>query len=349
MLNPLILQEFDNDQRREVVNTRQRFSALRDAEARVVAARGSMVWVRSKGAEYLARSYYEKSGIRKQTSLGPRSEKTEKLKLEFERNRQEAAGRLKTVSAAIDRQAGINRALGLGRVPLLSARILRALDRTGTLGAGLRVVGTHAIFAYEAVAGVMLDPALTTTGDIDFLMDSRGGLRFVVSDEIPEKSLLRVIASVDRSFERTRQSYRAQNADGFLVDLIKPMRNPPWTNEDSQLAGGKADDLTASEIAGLVWLENAPAFEATGIDERGYPVRLVTPDPRVWAAHKLWVSTQFDRDPVKNRRDAAQARAVAALVTQYLPHLPYAGEDLKMLPKEVFERAADLFAAGAPI
>jgi hypothetical protein len=344
MLKPLILSELNNDQRREFVNTQQRFAAYLYAQARAEAVRGSMSWARSKGTEYLARSYYDKSGLRKQTSLGPRSESTEKLKAEFERGRDEAQQRFKDITAALGRQAAINRALGLGRVPLISARILRALDRTGTLGAGLRVVGTHAMFAYEAAAGVMVDAGLTTTGDIDLLIDTRGGLRFVISDDIAEKSLLSVLKSVDKSFAKTAHPYRAENAEGYMVDLIKPMRDPPWKHDSPQLGGAGADDLTAAEITGLVWLENAPLFEAIAIDEKGQPLRIVAADPRVWAAHKLWVSRQLDRDPVKKRRDEQQAVAVGSIVRDLLPQLPYDAEALKMLPRDVYESALPLFS-----
>jgi hypothetical protein len=344
VLNSLVLNELNNDQRREFVNTQQRFSTYRDAQARVRSARGSMTWITSKGADYLARSYYDKSGLRKQTSLGPRSETTEKLKAEFERGRDETQQRFKDITAALDRQAAINRALGLGRVPLLSARILRALDRTGTLGAGLRVVGTHAIFAYEAAAGVMVDAGLTATGDIDLLIDTRGGLRFVVSDDIAEKSLLSILRSVDKSFTKTTQPYRAENAEGYMVDLIKPMRNPPWKREPAQLGGTGPGDLVASEIAGLVWLENAPSFEAMVIDEKGQPLRIVAADPRVWAAHKLWVSHQLDRDPIKKKRDEQQAIAAGAIVRDLLPQLAYNSDELKMLPRDVYENALPLFS-----
>lgn len=344
------LNSFDNDQRREFVNTQQRFAAYRDVQARVRASRGSMVWIESKGTQYLARSYYEKSGLRKQTSLGPRSEQTERTKSEFERGRDEIRQRFKEISAALDRQAAINRALGLGRVPLTGARILRAVDLTETLGSGLRVVGTNAIFAYEAAAGVMVDPGLTATGDIDFLMDSRGGLRFVVSDDVAEKSLIKLLKSVDKSFERSQHQYRAQNAQGYMVDLIKPLRNTPWQADASQVGDGGNDDLTASEIAGLVWLENAPAFESMAIDERGFPLRIVAADPRVWAAHKLWVSQQLDRDPIKKKRDEQQAITIGAVIRDFMPHLPYDGDALKMLPKDVFDNAAALFRGtlGAP-
>lgn len=345
MLNPLILKEFDNDQRREFINTQQRFSTYRDARNRLDATKGSMVWLSSKNTEYLARSYYEKSGVRKQKSLGPRSVETEAIKATYEQSRDEAKQRFAEIRAALDRQAAINRALGLGRVPLVGARILRALDATGTLGAGLRVVGTNAVFAYEAAAGVMVDAGLTATGDIDFLMDSRGGLRFVVSDEVSERSLVKVLRSIDKSFEKTARSYRAQNAQGYMVDLIKPLRDPPWKADVDQVGDGGADDLTASEITGLVWLENAPSFESMAIDERGYPLRVVAPDPRVWAAHKLWVSRQMDREPIKKRRDEQQAAAIGAIVATFLPHLPYEGDALRMLPREVFDSAAPLFAS----
>ena len=137
---------------------------------------------------------------------------------------------------------------------------------------------------------------MVDTGDIDLLVDTRGGLRFVVSDEIAERSLLTVLRSVDKSFEKSAQPYRAQNSEGYMVDLIKPMRNPPWKVEASQI-GNYNDDLTASETAGLVWLENAPAFEATVIDEKGYPLAIAAADPRVWAAHKLW----FPGEPIASR------------------------------------------------
>lgn len=336
------LQELNNDQRRELVNTQQRFMAWQDAHERLLATRGSMVWQTKKGADYLMRSYYEKSGARKQKSLGVRSEATETLKAEFERGRDEAKARFKTIDAVMDRQAAVNRAVLLGRVPLTSARIIRALDDTGALGAGIRVVGTNAIYAYEAAAGVMVDASITMTGDIDLLFDSRRGLRLVVPDAVSEQSLLQVLSSVDKSFARTKQSYRAQNADGYLVDLIKPMRNPPWKKERDSI-GETQNDLTASEIEGLVWLENAPSFEATAIDERGYPLRIIAADPRVWAIHKRWVSLRIDRDPVKKRRDAEQAEVIGAIVAIHLPHLPVQADALRMLPKAVVDDAMAIF------
>jgi hypothetical protein len=336
-------QELNNDQRREAVNSQQRYAAYREAAARLHAYRGSMVWNEIKGREYLLRSAYDKAGIRRQSSIGPRSPETEAIKSEYDRGRSEAERRLKDIKAVIARQTAINRAVGLARVPLIGAKIIRALDNTGMLGSGIRVLGTNSIYAYEAAAGVLIDPGLTSTEDIDLLLDSRGGLAFVASEKISDRSLLRLLQKVDHSFEKSRQSFRAVNRDGYLVDLIKPMRTPPWT-ADQETIGSDPRDLTAAEIEGLAWHESAPSFEAIANDEKGEPLRIIATDPRVWAAHKLWLSKRNDRDPIKRRRDEAQARTVAQLVARYLPHMPFATEQMKMLPKNVFDEAAPLFA-----
>ncbi len=336
-------QELNNDQRREAVNTQQRYAAYREVKARLDTYDGSMVWNEIKGHQYLVRSFYDKAGIRRQSSLGPRSPQTEHTKREYQRGRGEAEARLKDIKAVLERQTAINRVIGLGRVPLIGAKIIRALDATGMLGAGIRVLDTNAIYAYEAAAGVRIDPSLTTTEDIDLLFDSRGGLAFAATEDISERSLLQILRKIDRSFEKTNQTFRAVNRDGYLVDLIKPLRTPPWTS-DRDMVGKDPDDLTAAEIEGLAWHENAPAFESIAIDEKGEPLRIVATDPRVWVAHKFWLSKRSDRNAIKRKRDEAQARVIGHLVAKYLPQLPYAQQQLKMLPRRIFEDAERLFS-----
>jgi hypothetical protein len=339
----IIFQELNSDQRREAVNTQQRYGAYREAFQRNNDCRGSMGWKKTNGRDYLIRSYYGKSGIRRQTSLGLRSKTTEIIKLDYERGRLEAQKRLKDLKTVMVRQSAVNRALGLGRVPLTGAKIIRAIDEAGLLGAGIRVLGTNAIYAYEAVAGVHIDPGLTSTEDIDLLFDTRQRLSFMADDDVSQPSLLRLLQKADPSFRRSARQFQAANREGYLVDLIKPLRNPPWTKERQRI-GPDESDMTAAEIEGLAWQESAPSFEAVAIDERGEACRIVTTDPRVWAAHKLWLSKRKDREPAKRRNDAAQAHAVGQLVVQYLQHLPYVADELRMLPKRIFDAAKPLFA-----
>lgn len=337
--------ELNNDQRREVVNTRQRYQAWRAAADREYGFRGSMVWDESGGRRYLLRSFYNETGNRRQKSLGPESPETIEMKARFDRERMFAVNVRRNQDLVIERQAAINRVLGLGRVPTLTARILKLLDKRGLLGKGIRVVGTNALYAYEAACGVLLDPGLTTTEDIDLLLDTRKQLYLLGDPELPDESLLQLLKQADRSFAKTRQSFRARNDDGYMVDLIRPLPTPPWRTGSGRV--GNTDDLEAAEIEGLAWLENAPSFEQVAIDDKGFPLRIVAADPRVFAVHKHWVSLQQGRDPVKRARDRAQARTTAALVRHYLPHLPFLPEELRMIPKDVLEAAFADFQTNA--
>jgi hypothetical protein len=172
-------------------------------------------------------------------------------------------------------------------------------------------------------------------------------LAFIGPNEAEEASFLKLLQKIDRSFVRTEQSFRAMNQKGYLVDLIKPLRDPPWAKEATMIGKDPAD-ISAVEIPGLAWHESAPSFESVAIDENGSPVRIVTSDPRVYAAHKIWLSRRDDREPVKRLRDKKQAECVASLVSTYLPQLPFSDDQLMMLPKDVVDHARPLFAAAAP-
>ncbi len=331
----------NNDQRRESVNTRQRFDALKQAKAHLEHYRGSLIWSSTKGIDYLLRSEKASPGaLRRQKSLGRRSPETERIKADFDQGRAEAQNRYAALQEVMQRQASVNRVLGLGRVPRLGARIIRALDDHGLLDSSLRIIGTHALFAYEAAAGVTFESALTATEDIDLLFDARASLRLALA-VTPELSLLRLLQKIDHSFVRSKQEFRAINSEGYFVDLVAPLRNPPWTKTRERI--GDEQDLSAVMIDGLQWLESSPSFEAVAIDERGDALRMVVLDPRAFAAHKWWLAHQPSRDPLKKKRDADQATAVARLCLAHFPHLPYAPDDLKMLPHDVFAAAAHLF------
>jgi hypothetical protein len=265
------------------------------------------------------------------------------MKADFDRGRERARTRLAEAQRFLRRQADINRALAIGRVPRIGARVIRALDDAGLLGDGIRIVGTNAVFAYESASGVFVEASITTTDDLDLLFDARHRLRFASTMDFSERNLMALLRRVDRSFERTPRTFSARNRDGFVVDFIKPMPDPPWANDREQIGTNDAEDLTAVAIEGLRWLENSPPFEATAIDERGMPLRIVAPDPRAFAIHKFWLSTRPDRSAVKRQRDRAQAEAVAQLVSGYLTFLDYDHRELSALPKELFDRAKPLF------
>ncbi|MBA3678421.1 MAG: hypothetical protein H0W74_13640 [Sphingosinicella sp.] len=317
--------EIDGDQARQLINVEQVYS-VRAASERRRHYSGSMTWKRVSGRFYL----YRKAD-RDWKSLGPQSSETEKIFDRFRAGRDEAKAHIADLDSRIRAIAPVNRAMRLGRMPAISAKLLRRLDREGLLGTSLSVVGTHALFAYERMAGVHLASRHIGTQDIDLLYDSRREL-VLVSPEAREQGLIGILRKIDDSFVPTAPgSFRAANASGFLVDLIQPLlkgHGPPARSAIAPQIG----DLQAAEIAGLIWLENSPAIETVVIDERGFPLHVPVPDPRAFALHKLWIYQRDDRDPIKRRRDRAQAEVIAALLAQYLPHLRFDDPALAALP-----------------
>ncbi|MCW6507677.1 nucleotidyltransferase domain-containing protein [Hyphomicrobiales bacterium BP6-180914] len=204
------------------------------------------------------------------------------------------------------------------------------------------MVGTHELYAYERMAAVQISSGHLATGDVDLLYDARARLKLLGSD-VATVGLAGLLRHVDHSFVTTGAgSFRAVNRDGFMVDLIQPLPPDRMAQAPRSRIGTAPDDLVAVEIQGPAWLVNSPKIETIVIDARGYPLRLVTPDPRAFALHKAWLADRSDRDPLKRRRDFAQARVVAELVATRLPHLRFDDPALGALPKALRARAAEL-------
>jgi len=278
---------------------------------------GSMNWEKRGGKQYL---YGRKSKVAK--SLGPRSDETEQIHTAFMAGKKSNADRLRSLSSEMDRQAGVLRALGAGRLPLMAARTLRALRTHGNRN-GVRVVGTNALYAYEVLAGVVFDSESTATGDIDLPVDDRKRLS-LLTDENERIGLTRLIQSkVDKTFRpRGRRDFRLTNDRGYMIEFVRPEPSPT----DRVMPGAiplEKDDIEPAPIMGLQWLLNAPAVEVVVLDERGYPVPTRCPDPRYWALHKAWLARREDRDAFEKRRDAQQADILFRIIREKLPHLPF--------------------------
>lgn len=86
-------------------------------------------------------------------------------------------------------------------------------------------------------------------------------------------------------------------------------------------------------IFGPAWLVNTPKVEAMPLDERGYPLRMVAIDPRLFARHKAWLSRRPEREALEARRDIEQARAAGTIAVRYL-RLPFDAKPLAAPPAE---------------
>ena len=298
----MIFPELSLDQRRQLIDVQQRFEAWRVADRSFRESnKGSMTWKRVAGKQYLYRIIDRKI----QKSIGPRSPETERLKIDYMTSRTSNRARVTKMRKGLEASAAVNRAMGLGRVPRTAANVLRALDRDGLLGDGLFIVGTHALYAYEAKSGIIFEPELLATRDLDLLADVRSRLVLAIDDKKRE-GVLATLRKADKSFGVQGDLFRAVNADGFFVDIIRPMTKNEAVAEEYDLGG-----VVPAGIDGLKWLVSSPRFAATAIAEDGMPVWMSCIDPRAFALHKSWVSKQESREAIKRHRDAVQATAVA--------------------------------------
>lgn len=334
------VRELDSEQRREYIDLTETFQAWREASEHLAHYAGGMHWKTVGGHAYLIRTLNSRG---RQESLGPRSEENERRYTAFHEGKERAKARVHSLREALQHRARVARAQGLGRVPEPVARVMRAFDHHPQLKARMRVIGTHALYAYEAMAGVHLEPGMVATRDVDWMWDNR--LTLSVPD-LSNEGVLGLLQKKDQSFARAEhRRFAAINKDGLMVELLSPMASPP--HKTVQRSVGTEDDLETADLEGLSWLVSSPRVEAIAVDLKGYPVEIPTIDPRAFALHKLWVADRPDRDPYKRKRDVEQAGVVGRIVSRYLPGYPMdpGAAELSGIPGRLRERLTELHGA----
>ncbi len=331
----MIFKELTDNQSKFFIDTVQLYDAYKDAFERNRAYRGGMHWKKSKNKEYLFRT---KDRYGNGKSLGPRSEKTEKILTEFQKNKKRITENFSSLKNRLKEQSRFCKAAKIQRVPRVVTTLLRLFEQQNILGRNLMLVGTNALYAYEACAGVFLEQDIMATSDMDILWDTRPKL-VLVSEEKPEQTdFMDILRKADKSFEMMgKKSFRAVNKDGYMIDLLKPFPSNVFASEKRQIGG--AGDLEAVEVMNLHWLLSSPKFYQTVIGDDGFPALMVVPDPRAFSLHKLWLSKQEDRDPVKRGRDKHQGITTAMLILNCLIQYKFKSSELRMFPADVVEKA----------
>lgn len=308
--------DIGEDARRQYIDAQATFTAWEAARKAASEVRGGMYWKRHGEAEYLIRT----SPSNSQKSLGARSEKTEQIYQNFTVRKTEAEQRLTDLSSALERQQRMNRALFVGRAPRILIDILNKLAKEG-LSEYFTVIGTHALYAYEAAAGVRFgEAAALATQDVDLLLDTRKRLSFITQMSHVGSSVLKLIQKVDPTFKiRHDQKQTAVNSKGFEVDII---RREPKEGDPHPLRLTEEDDefyAVPARNAGL--LLDGPRFSAMVVSSTGHMARMNTISPVTFVRFKRWMAEQPDRDAMKRQRDILQANMVEELIVEYLPHI----------------------------
>ena len=295
------------------------FEALDEATAEAAQVRGGMYWHAGPAASPESKYLVRTTPAGAETSLGARTPRTQAIYDKFTQRKRDSTERMAGLRAALDQQRRMNRALRVGRVDPLVVALLGRLAST-QLSQHFRVVGTHALYAYEAAAGVRLDAQALATRDIDLLWDTRKRLIFSSQLARVDSSMLGVLKKVDPTFRmRKSQNYTAVNKDGFEVDIIRRVQSgdDPHPIKLSQ----EDEDFWVAQARRASVLVDSPGFSAVIVATNGTMARMNTVHPATFVAFKRWLAGQADRDALKRRRDVLQADAVQELLEKYLPQV----------------------------
>jgi len=310
------------------INAIQCHEVLTEAKEALSHYKGSMHWGKRNQKEYLIHKVSQKT-LR---SLGPRSPETEAKYDFFTKNKAMLLERVKTLVAKQSEQARICKAVRANRIPFILAQLSRKISAFPDLANKTLIVGTNALYAYESAAAVYFEPDIVATDDVDVLWDTRQRISIAATEP---NGFLGILRSIDKTFSvMSGSQFRASNNDGFIVDLIQASPKNVMFSKHASMSDFP-DDLVAVEIKGLEWLVSCPKFKATGIDDKGFPVDLIVPDPRAFAMHKYWLSKRVDRNPQKKKRDLEQAKAVFDLVSERLPHLEFSSNAVRAVPQHI--------------
>ena len=170
---------------RQVIDATTVFEAHRRALAEARRFEGGMYWKRQGTHEYLVRTGKDN----RQHRIGPRTPENEKVHDDFVQRKQAAEDRLRSLRTALTEAERMNQALKAGRVPSLVVALLRTLD-DAQLSRHFTVVGTHALYAYEAAASVRIVAGALATQDVDLLWDARKRVQFMTDLQKVDSSML---------------------------------------------------------------------------------------------------------------------------------------------------------------
>ena len=298
---------------RQVIDSSTIFEEFKRVQALARPYAGGMYWKRQGEYEYLVKT----APNNRQKRLGARSPEAEAIYAEFTSRKTELEARLASLGAQLDDAQRLNKALRAGRVPNMVVSVLQAIESAG-LGEHFTVVGTHALYAYEAAAGVRIVQGALATQDVDLLWDARKRVQFVSDMARLDSSMLRVLQQADKSFVRKEmQNETAINDKGFEVDFLRrqPVDGDPHPFRFSE----DEDDLLPVQAMRASVLTSAPRFEHIVISATGRMVLMRTIAPATFVEFKRWMAEKaVYREESKRRRDLRQAAIVQALMDEGL-------------------------------
>lgn len=298
---------------RQLIDSTTVFDEYRRVRAQAKSYAGGMYWKKQGGYEYLVRTAPDN----RQQRIGPRSAETEKTFTAFAARKQQFESRLKSLEVALHDAQRLNKALKVGRVPTPVVTLLQTIEDTG-LGEHFIVVDTHALFAYEAAAGVRIVQGALATQDVDLLGDARKRMRLITDLGKLDTSMLGVLQRADPTFQRKEgQNETAINDKGFEVDFLR--RQPEGDDPHPFRFSDDEDDLWPVQAVRASVLTTAQRFDHVVVSATGRMALMRTIAPAPFVEFKRWMAKKAQyRAEAKRRRDLRQADIVEQLMDEGL-------------------------------
>jgi hypothetical protein len=296
---------FSDEQARTLINLAQRYSSWRETDRLLASLPYDLRRKEVQGKQYLY-EISDRSGNGK--SLGPMTEANEARLSEYKDMKSDTKARREASAALLQETCQMGRAL---RLPLLASQagqILREADRRGLLQSRLLVVGTNAMLAYAIEAGGFIRDAPDETDDFDLAWTA-------TAHEPNSQPVWDMLKAVDSTYTiNTERNFQARNARAYEVDLlVAPSRAASLSPKDQP----RPVPLPEQE-----WLLEGTPVDHIVICRDNAPARIVAPDPRWFALHKLWMADQPKRNPLKRSKDAKQGKALLDTIWAIMPQYP---------------------------
>lgn len=308
---------FTDEQARLLINLEQRYAVWIEAERALAAMPYDLRRKEIGGRAYLY-EISDRSGNGK--SMGAWSEAHQGRFDAYRAAKAEAKARRDGARERLTETAALYRALRLPMLANEAGPILREADRRGLLGRELIVVGTNAMAAYSVEAGGMIRDLPDETADFDMAW---------AGEEAAEEQLVwQMLKAVDATFTvNSERTFQARNAKAYEFELlVAPSRAGTMARTDRP----RPVPLPEQE-----WLLLGTPVDHVVACRDGSPARIVAPDPRWFALHKLWMSDQAKRNRLKRPKDAKQGMLLLDAVAETMPHYPLDARFEAQLPGEL--------------
>lgn len=306
-------EQISENQLRQFVDAETTFSAWLKARRDAAQVRGSMRWRELRGKNTLLRISTNGS----QKVLGGDTPENRAMFESFMRRKEDAEARVASLRSAVETHRSMNRALRVGRVPVVVVDVLNAIEKAG-LSQYVLTVGTHALYAYESACGVRIAQSAMATTDVDLFVDARWHISFFTQIDRGESSFIRILQKADPSFRvMDDQKQTAMNSSGFQVDVLR--RVAQGDDPHPMRLSDDEDDLWAVQVDLGDLISSAEHFNQVIVASNGEMAEMRTIDPLSFVNLKRMIAADPQREALKRPKDLLQASIVEQLVDRHMP------------------------------